>query len=154
MKTAIKNQLLEELDRKINQYVYNNKLFAGGCCYSAYVLTKYLKQLGVKYRITLFQEADILNETNFHKAINGFGVAHVAVEVRYKRRKCYIGTCDGVYRSFEWGNISYKVRSYKGMDPEVLLDAYKNNIWNWMYDKHCNGPLMRDIKKIAEKYMK
>ena len=152
MNTKTKNQIIEELNRVINNYVYNSRLFAGGCCYSAYLLAKYLKQMGISYKTVIFQYDDILNETNFNNAINGRGVSHVAIEVTYKFHKVYIGACDGIYCYFKQTGEKFKVRKYSGISPEEILEGYRNNEWNWSYDTHCNGPLSRDIKKVYLKF--
>lgn len=155
MKANEVNILIEELNTEINKYVYNRNLFAGGCCYAAYVLAKNLKKLGIKYRTVLFQYEDILNETVFTNAINGSGVSHVAIEVTYKHRKVYIGDCRGIYRYFDVTGEAFKIRKYSGIEPEEILAGYHSNEWNWCYDKvRYNGALMRSINNIANKYVK
>jgi hypothetical protein len=44
------------------------------------------------------------------------------------------------------------VRTYRKVEPETILEGYKNNEWNRRYDTHNNGPLSRDINKIVLKY--
>ena len=34
-----------------------------------------------------------------------------------------------------------------------ILEGYQNNKWNHIYNKANNGPLMRDINRIAYKYV-
>ena len=153
MKTREINTLIEELNSTVNHYVYHNDLFCGGCCFSAYALAKNLKKLGVKYRVAIFQYKDILHENVFTNAINGEGVSHVAIEVTYHHRKIVIGDCSGIYRYFDCTGEKYRIKKYSRIEPEELLEGYKNNEWNWRYDTHNNGPLMRDINKVANKYM-
>jgi hypothetical protein len=153
MRRTIKNTYLEELDNRINRFVYNSDLFAGGCCYAAYVIAKNLKKAGIRYRTLIWQYNEILNANNFNSAINGNGVAHVAIEVKYKNRKCVIGDCRGIYRYFGISGEAFKVRTYKNISPEMILEGYKNNEWNWKYDRHNNGPLMRIINNLTEKYI-
>lgn len=153
MKTKVINTIIEEMNSTINHYVYNNDLFAGGCCFSAYALAKSLKELGIKYKVAIFQSEDILNEKVFTNAINGDGVSHVAIEVTYKHRKVMIGDCSNIYRYFSITGQEYKVRKYAHIEPKEILDGYRNNEWNWCYNRACNGPLMRDINHIAKKYV-
>ena len=153
MKTSIKNALIKELNEKINEYVDKKGLFAGGCCFSAYVLTEYLRKCGIEYKVAIFQYLDILNEKNFTNAINGNGVCHVAVEVVYKRKRMFIGKCDGIYHYFKMSEEKYHLRRYKNVEPIDLLSAYIGNEWNWVYDTANNVPLINDIKKIAMKYL-
>lgn len=153
MKSKVVNTIIEEMNSIINNYAYNNDLFAGGCCYSAYVLAKNLELLGIKYRVVLFQYQDILNERIFTNAINGSGVSHVAIEVTYKHRKVMIGDCSGIYRYFHWSGEKYKIRKYSGITPSEILDGYRNNEWNCCYNRANNGPLMRDINRVAYKYV-
>ena len=54
MNTIKKIALVNELCKKINEYVYNYDLFCGGCCYAAYVLAKNLRQLGIEYKTVLY----------------------------------------------------------------------------------------------------
>ena len=153
MKSTVVNTIIEEMNSIINNYAHNNDLFCGGCCYSAYVLAKNLELLGIKYRVVLFQYQDILNERIFTNAINGSGVSHVAIEVTYKHRKVMIGDCSGIYRYFNCTGEKYKIRKYSGITPSEILEGYQNNEWNCCYNKANNGPLMRDINKVAYKYV-
>jgi len=146
-------ELVWELDQKINHYVDRFDLFSGGCCFSAYALAKNLKKLGVKYNVVLYQYDEILNEKKFNKAINGEGVAHVAIEVDLGGLKWIIGNCAGIYIYFHRFGYEYNIRSYKRINPMELLQAYRHNDWNPYYNRECNGPLMRDINAIVEKYL-
>ena len=153
MNTIKKLALVNELCERINKYVYGHNLFAGGCCYAAYVLAKNLKQLGIKYKTIIYQYDDILNETNFNNAINGNGVSHVAIEVRIGSKRYTIGDCSGILRFFTKYGYDFKIQKYTGINPEEILKGYRNNEWNYIYDRHHNGPLMRDINKICNKYV-
>ena len=147
-----KNNFIFELNEMINQWVNGRCLFQGGCCFAAYGLAWYLSKLGIKYNTVLFQYLDILNSRKFSTAINGKGVCHVAIEVTYKHKKFLIGRCDGIYNYFKEYGYKYKVRRYRNITPENLLDGYMCNEWNWMWNTDNNQKLLEDIKKIAEKY--
>ena len=153
MNTIKKLALVNELCEKINKYVYGHNLFEGGCCYAAYVLAKNLKQLGIKYKTIIYQYDDILNETNFNNAINGDGVSHVSIEVRIGSKRYTIGDCSGILRFFTRYEYDFKIQKYTGISPEEILKGYRNNEWNYIYNRHHNGPLMRDINKICNKYV-
>ena len=153
MNTFKKYVLILELCEKINEYVYNHNLFEGGCCYAAYVLAKNLKQLGIEYKTIIYQYDDILNETNFNNAINGNGVSHVAIEVRVGIKRYIIGDCSDIFRFFDYTGYRFKIKKYTDISPEEIIEGYKNNVWNHRYNRHLNGPLMRDINKICNKYI-
>lgn len=153
MNTIKKTALVNELCEKINDYVYNYDLFAGGCCYAAYVLAKNLKQLGIKYNTVIYQYDDILNETNFNNAINGSGVSHVAIEIRVGFKRYIIGDCSGILYFFKYTGYRFKIKKYTDICPEEIIEGYRNNEWNETYNKHYNGLLMRDINKICNKYI-
>lgn len=145
--------LLWELNNKINQFVYCNDLFAGGCCYAAYVLARELTKLGIQYETIIWQYLDILKVNDFNMAINGKGVSHVAIKVKIgPLEDAVIGTCQGIDSFFFNTGYDVNVRTYQGITPEMLLDGYKNNNWNSIYDRHCNGPLSRAITRICKKY--
>ena len=95
---------------------------------------------------------DILNETNFNNAINGNGVSHVAIEVRVGFKRYIIGDCSGIMRFFDWSGYKFKIKRYTDIYPEEIIEGYRNNEWNETYDRHYNGPLMRDINRICNKY--
>ena len=152
MDTKKKDNFISELNEMINKWVNGCCLFQGGCCFAAYGLAWYLSKLGIKYNTILFQYLDILNTKKFSTAINGDGVCHVAIEVTYKHKKFLIGRCDGIYDFFEKYGYKYKVRRYRNITPERLLDGYMSNDWNWMWDTDNNKRLLNDIKRIAEKY--
>ena len=153
MNTETRYQFIGELTAKINEYVEEDDLFAGGCCYAAYLLAKALQTAGIKYLTTIFQYNEILNATNFNDAINGRGVSHVAIEVRYGLKKYIIGDCTNIYTYFKFTGEKFKVMKYTDITPEEILDGYRNNEWNWTYDVHNNSILSRDINRVVAKYL-
>lgn len=150
MKTT--DRLIEMINDKINQYVHKCRLFSGGCCYSAYVIARSLKMAGIKYRTVVWQSEDILKVRSFNKAVNGCGCAHVGIEVKYQGKWSIIGDCSGINTYFMVTGEKVNIRTYHRVEPEIILDGYKNNEWNCTYDTHNNGPLSRDINKIVLKY--
>ena len=152
MNTKNRTNFINSLNDVINEYVYNCNLFNGGCCYSAYVLTKVLEKAGIKYKVKMFQYQDVLNTNRFSAAINGNGVAHVAIAVRMNGSWKIIGSCDGIYRYFNRSGKSFKVWSYDNITPEQILEGYKNNTWNYLYNTANNRHLKKDINKVAAIY--
>lgn len=153
MKREITPELFNELNQKINQFVDRNLLFSGGCCYTAYLLADLLTKLGIDYETVMFQDEEILNVRRFHVAINGRGVAHVAIRVKCKGRKRIIGKVDDILWFYSVTSLPHHIRTYRGITASDLLSGYRNNEWNQMYDAaHCNGPLTREIRKILVKY--
>lgn len=146
------DRLIEMINDKINQYVHNFNLFSGGCCYSAYVIARTLRLAGIKYRTVVWQSEDILKVRSFNKAVNGWGCAHVGIEVKYQGKWQVIGDYSGISRYFMVTGEKVNVRTYRKVEPETILEGYKNNEWNRRYNTHNNGPLSRDINKIVLKY--
>ena len=147
-----KIEIITEMCNLINKYVDNHKLFYGGCCFAAFLIARYLDLLGIRYTTAIFQNGDILNVINFNKAINGEGVAHVAIEVEVDGEKLFIGDCGGIYRYFESTCEKYKIRRYHRVKPMMLLKGYRNNTWNYMYNTAYNSHLSREMKKLYLKY--
>jgi hypothetical protein len=143
---------ISELNSKVNHYVNEHHLFSGGCCYTAYCLAAALKHAGIKYRTVVWQYQDILKENNFNKVINGKGVSHVGIEVTVRGEKVIIGDCSGIKEYFATTYQDYRVRKYDNVDPEELLEGYRNNKWNYLYNTSWNKYLARDIRKITTKY--
>ena len=146
------DKLIEMINDKINQYVHNKRLFSGGCCYSAYVIARNLRLVGIKYRTVVWQSDEILKVRSFNKAVNGDGCAHVGIKVKYKGKWSIIGDCSGIDRYFKVTGEKVNIRTYSRVEPETILEGYRNNEWNCLYDTHNNGPLSRDINKIVLKY--
>ena len=153
MDTKKKDTVISELNEMINRWTDGHYLFHGGCCFAAYGLAWYLSKLGIKYKTVIFQYLDIVNTRKFSTAINGGGVCHVAIEVTYKHKKFLIGRCDEIYDFFKRYGYEYKVRRYKNITPEKLLDGYMSNDWNWTWNTDNNQKVLNDIRKIAEKYL-
>ena len=147
-----KIEVITEMCNLINKYVDNYNLFCGGCCFAAYLIAKYLDMFGISYTTAIFQDGDILNVINFNKAINGDGVAHVAIEVKVNGEKMFIGDCGGIYDYYQCTNEKYYLRRYHRITPMMLLKGYKNNTWNYMYNTAYNSHLSREMKKIYLKY--
>lgn len=146
-------QMVKELDKKVNHYVDKKDLFSGGCCFSAYVLAKNLRKLGIKYSVVLYQYDDILDVEGFTEAVNGEGIGHVAIEVEVGGKKMIIGNPDNIYLYFFFNNLEFNVRRYQRITPMRLLRTYLQHEWNPYYNINYNRPLMRDISAIAEKYI-
>lgn len=160
MKTTEINTLIEELDRKVNQYVNEKNLFNGGCCWSAYVLAKGLEELGIHYDVVLYQgySEECCNMRRFNKAVNSDGCAHVAIRVTYKHRKVLIGDCYGLERCL---NVRrnllgepWLTRTYTTPKSADLLVAYLNGDWNEKWDTSYNEDFRYDISHIFAKYVK
>lgn len=153
MKRKIEEQFLLDLATIIDNY--NNKcdLFCGGCAYAAYLVADACKTLGIRYTTVMYQYQSIIRETDFTKAINSRGVAHVAIRVKYKKEWKYIGSVSGIKDYFAWTCQDFIVREYRRIQPEQILSGYRNNVWNCVYDRsHCNGPLTRDVRRLVVKY--
>ena len=146
------DRLIEMINDKINQYVYFKDLFAGGCCYSAYVIARSLKLAGIKYHTLIWQSQEILNVRSFNKAVRGFGCSHVAIEVKYQGRWQVIGDYSKINRYFELTKEDFNIRTYRHVKPEEILDGYNNNEWNYIYNTNNNEMLSRDINKILLDY--
>ena len=153
MKTQTRNAFITALTNVINDYVENNELFAGGCCYSAYLITSALKKAHIKYDVMMYQYQEIINVNNFNDAINGNGVSHVAVAVRYNRRKMVIGSCEGIHQYFSATGYEYKVWTYKNVDPQELLAGYKHNNWNRCWNTRLNKCIAKEIERIVLEYV-
>lgn len=147
-----KEEIINEMNKVINYYVENHMLFAGGCCYAAYVLARYLTKLGISYNTCIFQYGACLYERNFKKVINGEDVSHVAIEVKVGGNKMFIGDCIDIYKYFQSTGFEYKVRHYHHIHPSDILHGYRNNCWNRLYDTNNNTPLSKAIKMIYQKY--
>jgi len=152
MKTTVRNQIIDELKNVINKYVEEEYLFAGGCCYAAYLLANCCRKLGIQYKTVIFQYNEILDETDFTNAINGDGVAHVAIEVTCNRKKTYIGDCTRIFRYFRMTGQEFNIREYSDIRPAEILSGYINNDWNSLYDTDNNLQLQYEIESIYEKY--
>lgn len=152
MNKAKKIEFVNELNNLINTYVDEYHLFSGGCCFAAAVIAYCFELVGIKYKTAIFQYYDILNVRNFNKAINGNGIAHVAIEVNINRTKTFIGKCDGIYRYFEKSGEDYKIRHYRGVSSRMILDGYEHNAWNDRYQKKYNNNLVKDVNHILSKY--
>lgn len=152
MNTRNRHQFIAELTAKINEYVLHDDLFAGGCCYAAYVLAAALRAAGIKYKTVMFQYRDILRVNNFNDAINGKGISHVGIEVRIGNRPYIIGDCRGIYQYFDNTGENFRIRKYRGVRPKELLDGYKNNTWNNYYRTNMNKFLAAEIAHITKAY--
>lgn len=153
MNKAKKIEFIKEINEVVNFYVSIHKLFCGGCCYAAFLIASCFDMVGIKYKTAIFQHHDILNVRNFNKAINGNGVAHVAIEVKVNGVKTFIGSCDGVYRYFNSSKERFNIRHYNKIKPNMILDGYVNNSWNDTYNRANNISLAKDITKVLDKYL-
>lgn len=150
MDTDTKNAILE-INKAINEYVHTKSLFCGGCCYSAYLIAKALKRLGVKYKVVLFQLVTDTDKREFADLIYG-DCDHVAIKVRIGWKDLIIGDCSGIMKYYEVMGCVPDLREYGNISPGMLRDAYYGKSWNCMYDTTNNRPLSAIIDGIVDKY--
>jgi hypothetical protein len=153
MKTRDAENAIGEMTDVINYYVHNYDLFSGGCCYSAYVLAKYLQKLGIKYKVVVFQYGQAYRKRRFKRAVRSGWAAHVAIEVEYENRWSIIGDCSGINAYFATNGFRFKCREYSRISPKEILNEYLHNAWNPIYDTATNDYVADDIRCIAEKYI-
>ena len=144
--------IVYEMIQIIEKYDFLYDLFAGGCCYAAYLVAKACRRLGIKYTTVMYQYQNILDETDFTKAINGKGVAHVGIGVELHGIPQLIGSADGVRQYFYITRQDYTIHRYDGITPEELLSGYRNNAWNTCYNRRYNAPLTREFNRLVSKY--
>ena len=153
MKT--KDVIIDEYNEKINEFVKKYSLFCGGCCFAAYALAKNLTELGIKYKVVIFQYNKILNVNTFNDAFNGKGVAHVAIQVTHRRKSFYIGDCSGIMDYFKATQEKYKIKKYTDITPQMILNGYNHySFWNWEYNTDHNPLLLQEIRDITNKHFR
>ena len=132
----------------VREYVEKKNLFAGGCCYAAYLLADVLEKTGIKYKVVLFESEKTLTK-DFNQSINngGFGVNHVAIQVRTGLFPFIIGDTSN-YKRYH----GRKIHRYDDVTPHMLLHAYLGITWNDFYETSNNSRLRRDISRIYAKY--
>ena len=157
MTTSEINSLINELNRKISWYADNRKLFAGGCCYAAYLLARGFEKLGVKYTTIIYQDGPNWNTNKFRKVCyGGDGCGHVAIRVVYKHKKFEIGSRTSAVDRMTAVMSHYgkwMAREYRKVTSDDLKDMYWSNDWNETWDTDRNGVLAMEIGKIFAKYM-
>lgn len=148
MDSKTRKSFIKELNNKINEYVEKKNLFCGGCCYAAYLLADVLEKVGIKYRVVLFESGNTLTK-DFNKSINngGFGVNHVAIQVRFGLFSFIIGDTSD-YKGYR----GREIHRYDNVTPHMLLEAYQGNTWNDFYETSNNSRLRKDISRIYAKY--
>lgn len=142
-----------ELDNKVNEFVRERRLFCGGCCFSAYVLSNIFTKMGIKYEVLIFQSSRIKEKPTFNDAVNDDRCDHVAIEVRLGAKRVIIGKFDDLNNYYRMLHIKPKIRRYKDITPGMLRNAYYSNIWNRVYNTANNRPLSISLNKIARKYI-
>ena len=151
MEREARKNLILELNNKINEYVYERSLFAGGCCYSAYLLAGIFERMGIKYDVLLFQSYKTVDEKDFYTAVAG-DCDHVAIDVRMGRKHFIIGDYNKIMSYYDAFQINHIIRRYKGISPSMLLQAYNLNEWNCIYNISNKSALSRNLNNITAKY--
>ena len=155
MKTKDINNLIKELNTTIDWWVENRQLFAGGCCWSAYLLARGFERLGIRYSTVVYQCGDNWNTNKFSKVTNGDGCGHIAICVVYKHKKMVIGFNEYFDYSLKkcMGYCGdWMIRNYTGISAKNLLRTYHSNCWNEIWYTGYNSVLSREINAIFNKY--
>lgn len=133
--------LCDNLDKDYN-------INCGGCCFIAYIISKYLDQFQIEYSLCI---------------VNDYPINKLAVikEVRNKQRHFNLvtgdNTCCHYYLRVEGGG-SINLGSFEGYYTYVISKInhrnigwiYWNGLWNSTYDRRNN----KFIKKIISSYFR
>ena len=135
------------LDKVVNRWKRNSRLFCGGCCFSAGQIAKLLEAKGIRYQVICWRGGGSA-ASKLREIIEEHGCCHVAIQVSLDGQPYIIG---GNFMSV-WVNrvITYnKMRSQEIIECD-LYGAECDN-WNWRYNRKLNGRFTSILVKAVAK---
>lgn len=135
------------LDKVVNRWKRNSKLFCGGCCFSAGQIAKLLEAKGIRYQVICWQSG-YTEEKHLQEIIINNNCCHVAIQVRLDSKKYIIG---GGFFHF---NVT-DVKTFKNMRSKEIIECDELGVaadtWNWMYNRKLNGRFVGVLNKAVNK---
>jgi hypothetical protein len=135
------------LDKVVNRWKRNSKLFCGGCCFSAGQIAKLLEAKGIRYQVICWKSG-YLNEKCLEETIINNNCCHVAIRVRLDGQPYIIG---GNFSSV-W---STNTRTYKSMRSKEIIECDElgvtANTWNWLYNRKLNSRFVGVLNRAVSK---
>ena len=135
------------LDKVVNRWKRNSRLFCGGCCFSAGQIAKLLEAKGIRYQVICWQSG-FREEKHLQEIIINNNCCHVAIQVRLDGQQFIIG---GNFSSVWCTNT----RTYKSMCSKEIIECDELGVaadtWNWMYNRKLNGRFVKILHKAVSK---
>ena len=135
------------LDKVVNRWKRNSRLFCGGCCFSAGQIAKLLEAKGIRYQVICWQSG-YREEKHLQEIIINNNCCHVAIQVRLDGQPFIIG---GNFFSLWCTNT----RTYKSMRSKEIIECDELGVaadtWNWMYNRKLNGRFVGILRKAVSK---
>ena len=135
------------LDKVVNRWKRNSKLFCGGCCFSAGQIAKLLETKGIRYQVVCWK-AGYLNEKCLEEIIININCCHVAIQVSLDSMPFIIG---GMYR----GGSATDVKIFRTMYSKNIIDCDELGVvagaWNKEYKRKLNGRFVGVLHKAVSK---
>ena len=135
------------LDKVVNRWKRNSKLFCGGCCFSAGQIAKLLETKGIRYQVICWQ-AGYLHERCLQEIVINNNCCHVAIQVRLDGQPFIIG---GNFSSVWCTNT----RTYKSICSKEIIERDELGVaadtWNWTYNRKLNGRFVGVLRRAVSK---
>ena len=142
METQVQ-KMIDMVDKTVDMWKNHNKLFQGGCCYSAGVISKELEKKHIEYKVMAYIRAYYNCENkSLDEIANDCALIHVAIEVGDK----IIG--GDMNHFMVW---KYK---YSNISSNEIMKAYNNNMKNWneTYDTKLNPYFKEQMEHIFSQF--
>lgn len=135
------------LDKVVNRWKRNSRLFCGGCCFSAGQIAKLLEAKGIRYQVVCWQGWNG-EERRLQKIVINNNCCHVAIQVSLDGQPFIIG---GNFFSFFCTNII----TYKSMSSKEIIECDELGVaadtWNYMYNRKLNGRFVSALHRAVSK---
>ncbi len=135
------------LDKVVNRWKKQSRLFCGGCCFSAGQIAKLLETKGIRYQVVCWK-AGYLNEKHLQEIVINNNCCHVAIQVSLDSKKFIIG---GGFSSF-W---TTDVKIFRTMCSKEIIECDELGVaadtWNWSYNRKLNGRFVGILHKAVSK---
>lgn len=134
--------LIIHLDAITTKYVFEKRLFCGGCAYAAAIIARELEKENIPYEVFAY--------TRFNNPVESREpCAHLGVQVNFNGKKIFVG---GEFHSPYWG----KKVNLGQLPSEEILQYYKDvrnkKGWNNMYDVYNNSAFSRTCNNASKQF--
>ena len=133
---------IEKLNNFLRQLDRNYDINAGGCCFVAFCLAAQCKHYGIPYSIVAIGDYNISKYTlRYNLRTNSYGYTNDEVGNHYflKVNGEYVNKGDFLLSR-------YCVNECKCVEPEHILQVYRDGYWNDMYNSENNLRIYKLIK--------
>lgn len=137
---TINFEMIQDLDYLVTFWKNTKRLFSGGCCFAAAIITAELEKRNIPFQIVTWEYFFKSSNISVNDIANDEQLAHVGVRV------------GNIIIGGDFDMYGFSSRVYNNVSSKELMNTYNTNKWNRIYDTKYNKSFEFQVKKLFEMF--